>query len=175
MKTSHPWTRPQPPCCSVESELRKARAKVDQNKERLRVDRAALSKLLEENRNLKKKLTAKKPLEETREQEPLGSCEVGMTDVLAERKIISEVYWGGAFIGPAYKILTQNAEAIFSDLRTVLKKFKKDEVTDEFVDKIVHKYDTLLRAFENCARVIRLTEMQADEAIDKSATASRHS
>jgi hypothetical protein len=31
----------------------------------------------------------------------------------------------------------------------------------------VFKYDTLLRAFENCARVMRSTEMRSDEAIAK--------
>jgi hypothetical protein len=46
-----------------------------------------------------------------------------MTDVLAEWKVIREVHSGGAFIAPACKFLTQNAEAIFNDLRIVLKKY----------------------------------------------------
>lgn len=110
-----------------------------------------------QSKALEKQLAAaKKALKEAIAKEPFGECEKAVTKVLAKFKISREVYFGGAFIGPACKVISSQSAAIFKELRTVLKLHKRSGVTDEFIDETLFKFDALFREFDVCASIMRL-------------------
>lgn len=97
--------------------------------------------------------------------EPKGPCDEAMKEILHGWKCAKEQYHGGCFIGPHCKIITKNAEKIFSQIKVALKKHKKDTVTDSFIDETVEKYEAILRTFDFCASTMRSTELQTPENI----------
>ena len=142
-------------------------AKVEQATRKLAADNAALVKAKKDLANANKTLSAAKTsLKESLTNEDSGDCEDAITEVLAKNKISREVYFGGAFIGPSCKVLIEKSAAIFADIRVVLKKLKKEGVSDAFVDELIFKYDALFREFDVCVSVMRSIDMQTDEAIE---------
>jgi hypothetical protein len=97
--------------------------------------------------------------------EPKGPCDEAIKKILHGWKCAKEQYHGGCFIGPHCKIITKNAAKIFSQIKEVLKKHKKDTVTDSFIDETVEKYEAILRTFDFCASTMRSTEIQTSENI----------
>ena len=83
------------------------------------------------------------------------------------------MYFGGAFIGPACKVISSQSAAIFKQLRVVLKQHKRDGVTDEFIDDTLFKFDALFREFDVCASIMRSVDMQTDEAIEAFGVSSK--
>ena len=151
----------------LEDEMKKKTAKVAQSRDRLAKEDAAFKELSKKVKEEEKKLAAaKKSLKEAIAKEPFGECEKAVTAVLAKFKISREVYFGGAFIGPACKVISSQSAAIFKQLRVVLKQHKRDGVTDEFIDDTLFKFDALFRQFDICASIMRSVDMQTDEAIE---------
>ena len=150
----------------VERKLKTASNKVLQAQKKMSEAEDNTTKLKARQAQAEKDLTAAKKVQETAlKKEPVGKCEVAMTEILAEFKISREVYFGGAFIGPACKLLTENSEKIFERLRSRLKSLKKDGVSDSFIDDALWKFDALLREFDVCTSVMRSTVMQSDDEI----------
>jgi hypothetical protein len=96
-----------------------------------------------------------------------GDGEKAFDDALRESRIIRAVYWGGGLTGRDCWRLMERREVIFARLAIRLKAIKKDEVQDTDIDEILNKFKSLLESFYPIGRIMRSTEKQTDETIDK--------
>ncbi len=148
-----------------------AKSKLDEKEKQNVVDEMELPKQIKAAEATLSKATTK--MNKVLGAEPKGACDEAIKKILHGWKCAKEQYHGGCFIGPHCKIITKNAQKIFSQINVALKKHKKDTVTDAFIDETVEKYEAILRTFDFCASTMRSTEMQTPDNIEKFRTTAK--
>ena len=122
-------------------------------------------------------LKAEKELKRTAKNEkegnfPMGPIQVAVENILLKYKIRRQAYFGGGFIGPHVKTLTENAATIFSDIISAIKGLVvgKDDMIDEKLGAFSKFYcvlDVVCRGMRTTTALSRKERVEFRQAATK--------